>query len=245
MSLAVLVLNLRDDQEQYESIARKIEAFPFLRLNRIEAVLGTLLPDVSCYLLTRNKWSRDHKGTLGCFLTHVKAWQTIVESNEPGLILEDDVVLANPESLKDLRIPPDTDIIFCNDRTSYPGDSGLRPILPALPFIAEHGRAVGGDAYIVSPVGASKLLSYVEADSLFAHVDLRLLAYSVGTAEALVHEGLSKITGSIAALKRTYSEAHRLKGLSMSPPIAFHRSEPSRREKQDILGRTQEVAEKS
>jgi GR25 family glycosyltransferase involved in LPS biosynthesis len=185
-------------------------------------------------VLTRNKWSIDHKGTLGCFLSHAKTWETIAKSSYANsLVIEDDVILGDMVSLLSLDIPDASDLIFCNDRIAYPGVVGLRPTAPAIPFVIEQRRAFGSDGYLLSKAGAIRLLKMVEQDSFFAHVDMRLIAYSVTIEEAEEHASLGRLSANIAALRRTYSAEHHITAFSLYPPIVFHMHQASRRQKID------------
>ena len=218
MSIPVYVVNLPQHEEQWTAISEQLAQFDFLKPSRITAIYGGGLPDSACRILTRNKWSADHKGTLGCFLSHAKAWEIIARGDcSHGLIVEDDVTIGDMRSLSSLRIPDGSEIIFCNDRLAYPGADGLRPIAPAIPFAMEQKRALGSDGYLLSKAGALHLLQWVEQDSYFAHVDMRLIAYSVTLEEAEEHASLGRLSANIAALRRTYPKEHHMSAFSLYP----------------------------
>jgi GR25 family glycosyltransferase involved in LPS biosynthesis len=161
----------------------------------------------------------------------VKIWELVAQSDCPhGLVVEDDVKVGNMRALREWRIPERWDVIFCNDRLAYPGGDGLRPIAPAIPFVMEHRRAAGSDGYFLSKAGARQLLEFVEQDSFFAHVDMRLIAYSITLEEAEKHAGLGRWSANIAALRRTYPREHHVSAFSHYPPVVFHPEQPSRRE---------------
>jgi GR25 family glycosyltransferase involved in LPS biosynthesis len=230
MSIHVYVVNLPQHEEQWTAVSEQLAQYDFLKPSRVTAIHGATLPDSACRILTRNKWSADHKGTLGCFLSHAKAWEIVARGNCPhGLVVEDDVTLGDMRSLSGLRIPEQSEVIFCNDRLAYPGADGLRPIAPAIPFAMEQKRALGSDGYLLSKVGAVHLLEWVEQDSYFAHIDMRLIAYSLTLEEAEEYASLGRLSANIAALRRTYPKDHYISAFSLYPPLVFHPNQPSRR----------------
>jgi GR25 family glycosyltransferase involved in LPS biosynthesis len=241
--IPVYIINLPEDYHRYEQLAQELSGFHFIDVHRIEAVRGRIIPDLVCHLLTRNEYSHRFKGTLGCFLSHLSAWEAIAQSRAPfSVIIEDDVQLRNLAVLADVVCPDPFDIAFCNDRTSYPlrevwdGSSGyiFRELLPSLEFIAANNSSIGGYGYFLSPSGATKLLSYVREDSLFSHVDLRLMAYSLDRVSKTL-EGIS--AQGVKILQDAYSPEHSLVSFSFYPPITEHEtpaSGQSRREAEDL-----------
>ncbi len=126
--MQVLVLSLKEDQERRERIAQALNYFG-VKFQIIDAIRGKNIdrendPRVfngkSC-VVRHNFLSKTTlvgnltDGELGCAMSHLKAYQYIVDSNEPGaVILEDDFV---PECdlvsvfEKALRYCKDADII--------------------------------------------------------------------------------------------------------------------------------------
>jgi GR25 family glycosyltransferase involved in LPS biosynthesis len=164
-----------------------LEDIPNLAVQRIQAVYGPDLPAAASVLLWSNPSSPPRRGTLGTFLSHVKAWEAVACGTETyGVILEDDAMLLGFERLISFPLPEDAELVFINDRMS-PGSRHAPPTGPIMCFpIAEAlrslnktGQGVGGDGYILTKVGARKLLETVAKDRFFGHVDWRLLRYSV------------------------------------------------------------------
>lgn len=98
------VINLERSKSRWENILPNVQKFNF-PVERIPAVDG--------YKLTEEEISRDvdihsynsfinfplRVGIVGCALSHIKAWQTFLESNhEFAIIFEDDVILS-PEKI--------------------------------------------------------------------------------------------------------------------------------------------------
>ena len=234
------VISLPEDRDRYEAVERELTKSEFICVISVEAVRGSLLSDPAARLLTRNKWSVNHKGTLGCFLSHTRAWEMVRDQEAPfSLILEGDVQLRPVDCLESLILPEDCDIVFCSDRTSdhaYVGLPSLRPFLRSLHFVAANRTSIGSYGYLLTRSGAAKLLRYVEIDSFFSHVDLRMAAYCIRREDADELDVEWMITGGVAALRRSYLAEHHLNGYSMSPPIAFHPHVDSRRDIEDRAG---------
>jgi hypothetical protein len=241
--IPVLIINLNEDSARYERLLAQIAPFPFLQPQRVEGIRGSLLPDAATLALTRNKWSPSHKGTLGCFLSHVRAWEVVAASDWAfGLIVEDDVSVDGAPLLAGIRLPRDVDIVFCNDRSCYPDGSPadgirFRPFLPVLAHLIATRKPVGGDGYLLTPSGARKLIDFVGGDSFFSHVDLRMAAYCIDRADAQpFRENEWLPVRNIAGMRMMYPEAHRLRASSLAPPIVRHGTEQSRRAREDRLG---------
>jgi predicted O-linked N-acetylglucosamine transferase (SPINDLY family)/GR25 family glycosyltransferase involved in LPS biosynthesis/glycosyltransferase involved in cell wall biosynthesis len=84
----VFVLNMESRPEHWEHMQ---SIFNMLQLRRFNAIEGTYLnkSDYSSIILNINEWKH---GEIGCCLSHMKMWQTIVEENISSvLIMEDDV----------------------------------------------------------------------------------------------------------------------------------------------------------
>jgi GR25 family glycosyltransferase involved in LPS biosynthesis len=158
---------------------------------RINGVYGRHLPNLVVSSLKCGK--SIGRGTLGCFLGHLNAWQAVAGGADGfALVLEDDAVpmlKISTESFVALDLPDDWDICFVNERMSIPVSSeyvelyGQRRVLPVEDVISmrpKEQRGVGADAYLLSRKGAAKLLSAVSRDGIVGHVDFQLLAYCVG-----------------------------------------------------------------
>jgi hypothetical protein len=237
-TIPTYILALPEEEEKYQRLAQELAAFDFIEVNRVEGVRGGLLSDVACRCLTRNEWSVNHKGTLGCFLGHSRIWQLIEKRTEPVcLVLESDAVLQNITALRSIELPAGFEFAFSNARTAYPSESThgycFRSLSPVLRFVQQHGRAIGADSYLMTPEGAGKVIKFVEEDSFFTHVDLRLMAYAIDRSWEEEYPVDGKLPGNISSLCRTYSAEHRLVGFSFYPPVTRHAGSPSVRQRED------------
>jgi len=148
------------------------------------------------------------KGTLGCFLAHVAAWERFRASVfDHGLFVEDDVKVAIdlPPSVAALDLPPDYDLCFAG--------YGMEPRRPPLPTGFLHQASVaaalaaktrswnapGAYGYFLSRRGAAALLDLVARDGFSGDVDWRLIAYSIGKTD---YEGVSPESFASGALGR-------------------------------------------
>src|SRR5215469_11884748 len=109
----IMLINLRGDYQNLQRFEGAIEVHGKIDWERIEGVYGSSLPDNVCIRLTRDPYSIIAKGALGCFLSHVRAWETLVHSEKPyALIIEDDAALVDLSFVFECNFPPEFDIIF-------------------------------------------------------------------------------------------------------------------------------------
>ena len=107
-------------------------------------------------------WQRPlRKEEVACYYSHKSAWQRIIESNKPALILEDDALLSRcvPELLKRLEVKTKTDLINfeVRNRKKYVSKDG-ESVLPDSRLLRLHQDRCGAAGYILWPAGAQKLL---------------------------------------------------------------------------------------
>ena len=73
--LPVLCINLESDRDKLEQTSRLFGTLPFVDFRRSPGVLTRDLPVAAMRALTRSEAVR--RGTLGCFLAHVAAWEAV------------------------------------------------------------------------------------------------------------------------------------------------------------------------
>ncbi|MBC7801212.1 MAG: glycosyltransferase family 25 protein, partial [Gemmatimonadaceae bacterium] len=161
---------------------------PLLRIAGIE---GSRLPLPAVKRLLGHQGDPALRGTLGCFLSHAAAWESLAAQGlQHLLVIEDDVIplLDLPSRLGPLGLPAGYDICFVNDRLEPRIDPdgaaapSLHRLADALQGFPPDDNAPGGDGYIVSAAGAAKLLGWVAQDGFTGDVDWRLLAYGMDAA---------------------------------------------------------------
>ncbi len=160
-------------------------------LHRIPAVEGSRLALSAVQRLLGAPADPARRGTLGCFLSHAAAWESLaLRSLGHLLVIEDDVIplLPLPAQLGPLGLPPDYDICFVNDRLEPRLDPNtadapsLHRLADAMLGFLPEDNAPGGDGYVISEKGAAKLLAWVAQDGFTDDLDWRLLAYGMDPA---------------------------------------------------------------
>ncbi len=186
----IAVVNLDRNTERRAWIERLFGHGP-APLFRIPGIEGSRLPLPSVQRLLGAASDPALRGTLGCFLSHAAAWESLALGTlDHLLVIEDDVIplLSLPARLGPLGLPPGYDICFVNDRleprldpaaTSAPS---LHRLADAMIGFPPEDNAPGADGYIISAQGATKLLAWVADDGFTGDVDWRLLAYSMDPA---------------------------------------------------------------
>lgn len=133
-------------------------------------------------------WQRPlRREEVACYYSHKSAWQKIIESNKPALILEDDALLSIyvPELLKKLESRTKTDLINfeVRNRKKYVSKDG-ESVTPGSRLLRLYLDRCGAAGYILWPAGAHKLLEAEKQKGIAladAHItDCRdLLAYQI------------------------------------------------------------------
>ena len=179
----VFIINLEKDKDRRDLVLGQFSRLPGFEPRIVEGMYGRLLSTGVCEMLTQEKsWAR-HKGTIGCFLSHAKAWEEVASLEDRfAIVLEDDVDASGLRQLATIPLPGDAEIIFLNDRMSpaekRPDGPAPLPIWRALQLLDANHGGPGGDGYLLTPGGARKLLSACLKDYYYGHVDGRLLQYA-------------------------------------------------------------------
>jgi Glycosyltransferase family 25 (LPS biosynthesis protein) len=238
--IPTFVVNLASDAARRDNIIAQFSRLSGFDLNFVVGVDGGDLPDQARYVLTRSENWIKYKGTIGCFLSHVKAWEEAARCTAPfAVILEDDVDVRGLHRLASLTRPDDAEFIFLNDRLT----AGLGPsiALNALPMSRALTRidavrcGPGGDGYLVTPACASALVAACRKDLFYGHVDGRLLRYATSEEDLAAMPSDSWIAGVIRnhhhpTLK---PQLGLVRGYCLSEPLVHHRGVPSSRESAD------------
>ena len=177
----VLAINLDQDGERLAECRAAFDGVRDFRLERSAGVIPAM-PETAQRFLTRG--GSTQVGTLGTFLAHVRAWETVAALDGPALIVEDDVRPAGLGRLLSLELPRDMDVLHVNHRMADPNAvRGALAVVPAWTILRHKialgapKAAPGGDGYLLTPVGAGKLLQALTRDGFGGHVDWRLLRY--------------------------------------------------------------------
>ena len=110
MDAHAFVINLDRNPEKWEAVAGRLQN-QGIRFERLPAVDGRQLEDVRAYC-TPACARFCPKAAIGCFLSHKRAWQAVVDRGlQEALVFEDDVAVTEPfdtarmEELAGLRPP--------------------------------------------------------------------------------------------------------------------------------------------
>lgn len=186
-SIPVLVINLDGETTRFDSVRAQVSNNSVFDLKRIRGVPGGTLPQIACDALTKTKDYGVGRGALGVFLAHVAAWEEVIKSDSPFVIvLEDDVNIERLHLISKIELPVDVDLIFLQDQVdplhpdSHNGPVTLRPVEDALLKLEKtRSPGVGAYGYVITKKGSEKLLNACKKDLFFGHVDWRMLRYSV------------------------------------------------------------------
>lgn len=245
--IPVLILNLERDVGRRADILKQFKDMPNFEPRILAAVDGQTLPDSACLILTESESWLANKGTIGCFLSHARAWQEIAKMEEPfAVVLEDDAEIVDLNLITVAQIPADAEFIFLNERMSvnwYDVDFQITNLIDSLvckdldqkrPGNIDR-NSFGTDGYFLTPKAAAKLIDVCKTDLFFGHVDGRLLRYATDTKdlENLPDESwVKRIISNHHNLQRM-PKLGLLKGYAVSKPLVKHRNIPSSRAKAD------------
>ena len=167
----VFVINLDKSPERMATIAKRLDELD-IPFERISGVYGAELSQEEiakyyCAKLNKKNYRRPlGLGEIGCYISHIKAWQTIVDRQlHCALILEDDIVIEDglAELASKLSKSSDTfDIVkFFNKKTNP-------KIVESVDFTSKYKLCrfkkipIGNYAQLISLSGAKKLLKAYE-----------------------------------------------------------------------------------
>lgn len=236
---ATIVVNLDRNPERMSEMRRQ---FSNVALRRQPGVEGSRLPEAAVVRLTNVPDAP--RGTLGCFLSHAAAWETLLAGpDRHALILEDDVIplLDLPTAVDALNIPEGFDLCFVNDRMEPKCDAATataptaHPLADVMAAFHPDENAPGGDGYIVSRAGAAKLLAWIAEDGMRHDVDWRLIAYGM-TPQAI--EGIpahAVARGELSKLSALIGRPDRLRAYALHPALIRTVGVGSDREDQNRL----------
>lgn len=220
----ILLINLDTDTTRLQRMQTQLDGIEF---TRIPGVRGAHLPSHALRLLTRDV-GHMQKGTLGCFLSHVAAWEAVAKGGRTALVLEDDawLIAGLPPSLAELPLPRGFDLCFANERMSDSRHRYSEQAFRTRSVGAVAARkppdwsSAGTDGYFISPKGARKLLALVEQDGLAGDVDWRLVSYSLTPGQR--QRSIAKGGFAGAALdfhERSRNGDGRIRASALHPPL--------------------------
>lgn len=140
-SLRIYVINLDRRPDRWNMANKTLRRAGFTNIERISAVDGKLIDSQQLQKLvtpsvykTLGKARKHHEdlgsvGAIGCYLSHYKAWNHIIEKNEPAIIVEDDL-LCHP-LLNEFELAKDRSPLKSYDFVLLAGDPREKDLLPS------------------------------------------------------------------------------------------------------------------
>jgi glycosyl transferase family 25 len=163
-----LVINLKRSADRMAFQASQLDqlGIPYQRV----AAIDTSMLDVDTYQAKAYDWERPLRDTeVACCLSHTKAWQIVLESNRPHLVLEDDALLCSKTGtlLQALESYQNYDCVNLETRGRRKTVSKKKtPLIEDFKISKLIQDKSGAAAYILWPDGAKKLLHWVETHGL-------------------------------------------------------------------------------
>lgn len=238
--IPVYIINLESDLERRELMLDQLSDIDDLEVEFVPAINGSSLSEIVCMALVQEERWVAERGTIACFLSHVRAWEMAAAFDGPFcVIVEDDVTVTGLSELHDIEVPEDADLIFLNDRMASGADGDGLTVLPLLRGLERLDRlrngGAGGDGYLITPSGAQKALAACAKDLFYGHMDGRLLRY------AATDEDLALLAPDswIATVIRHHHHPRMhpaigiLTGYCLSQPLVVHRGIASSRERRN------------
>lgn len=161
VNISALVINLDQSPErllfQQQQLARL-----GVTMQRLPAVQTTAITPQN-YEQWSNGWQRKMRmAEVACFLSHKKAWQMVVQHDQPMLILEDDALLSKqvPAILNTLSLKNHLDYVNLETRQRRKLlDNKEIVLIPHYGMRRLYQDRNGSAAYVLFPAGARKLLA--------------------------------------------------------------------------------------
>lgn len=182
--MLVLYVNLDQDRQRLERLRSEL-ASQGIAGERIAAVPGNTMPRAARAFIPGA--SDTPPGTLGCYLSHIRAWEAIVDSGREGaIVLEDDLrLLRDLAECYDLARASGYDLVYFNNRMSpkeqTAGGAALVPLAEIMMEKVATGDFNGGtDGYYLARAGAQILLDMVARGGVWGNVDWAMVSASFG-----------------------------------------------------------------
>lgn len=161
VTIQVLVINLSASTERLAFQTRQLARLG-MAFERVEAVTAAQLSEAE-YRRLANSWERPiGRAEVACYLSHSRAWQQVLDSGVPALVLEDDALLSRhvPELLAELEGKTDIDLVTLEVRGRKKVVGKQRKTLGCGSHLLRlYQDRTGAAAYLLWPEGARKLIA--------------------------------------------------------------------------------------
>ena len=181
MSLPIVFINLDRDAERRTRLLAELQQID-MPSERFPAVWWADVPPeqasrwYSDDLNARQYYKPLRNGEKGCYASHIGAWQQLLASDAPALVVLEDDVRLTPQfgdvvnAIAALQEPWDMVKLLGRDREKVRSE---RPLVPGTALV-DYSRVPSMTAgYVVSRAGATKLLAHRQPFGRPIDVDLR------------------------------------------------------------------------
>lgn len=181
MSLPIVFINLDRDAERRTRLLAELQQID-MQSERFPAVWWADVPPeqasrwYSDDLNARQYYKPLRNGEKGCYASHIGAWQQLLASDAPALVVLEDDVRLTPQfaevvkAIAALQEPWDMVKLLGRDREKV---RSQRPLVPGTALV-DYSRVPSMTAgYVVSRAGAAKLLAHRQPFGRPIDVDLR------------------------------------------------------------------------
>ncbi len=181
MSLPIVFINLDRDAERRTRLLAELQSID-MPSERFPAVWWADVPPeqtsrwYSDALNARQYYKPLRNGEKGCYASHIGAWQQLLASDSPALVVLEDDVRLTPQfaevvnAIAALQEPWDMVKLLGRDREKVRSE---RPLVPGTALV-DYARVPSMTAgYVVSRAGATKLLAHRQPFGRPIDVDLR------------------------------------------------------------------------
>jgi glycosyl transferase family 25 len=163
-AILVRVISLERSTDRRERVQRELNNFSleWAFLNAVDGFALKVPP--KSYNQAKVKRLQGHAltlGEIGCYLSHLSAWEQCVQENKPMLVFEDDFVLG-PEIEAIL-----TDLMACRNLWGVVRLSGIHETKDGTVkgnslyrLTINHGDPVGAACYLIQPEAAQTLINH-------------------------------------------------------------------------------------
>lgn len=181
MSLPIVFINLDRDAERRTRLLAELQQID-MPSERFPAVWWADVPPAQASrwysddLNARQYYKPLRNGEKGCYASHIGAWQQLLASDAPALVVLEDDVRLTPQfaevvkAIAALQEPWDMVKLLGRDREKV---RSQRPLVPGTALV-DYSRVPSMTAgYVVSRAGAAKLLAHRQPFGRPIDVDLR------------------------------------------------------------------------
>ena len=192
--MKILLINLDKSTDRLEQQRNQFNELG-LEFERLPAVSIHDFSDDEYKKMAFNGQRPMKQSELACFLSHKKAWDYVVEHNEPCVVLEDDAILVKDfkNILEDLESIENVDYVTfeVHGRKKTLSKKPLCSLIQAQYKLFElHIDRSGAAGYWLSPKGAKILLDFMHERAIgladeFIHSCYELKAYQIEPAALL------------------------------------------------------------